>query len=221
MTELNTPIATNLFPPVPLSVEELARCIHGDDEMQGEAFSPWDRMPDANRGAYRSNAKAVLDLVASRASTWAPQQPQPIVLPSVEEVMQAICCMDYEGVLDGPTGVHRNMAQAALDLIASRVPVWGPVEPGTVIKAGTMYRVAYDAEITKAAERVAVSDFCASYGFCIDPRTVPADPVDDQVERVAKALHGADKPDHSWENEWGGTREIYRRLARVALEAAE
>ena len=72
------------------SVEEVARAIHGDDEMQGEAFSPWDRMPDANRGAYRSNAKAVLDLITSRASTWVPQQPQPIVLPSVEDASRRI-----------------------------------------------------------------------------------------------------------------------------------
>ena len=140
----------------------------------------------------------------------------PIVLPTVKEVRTAIIMAEHDG-----GWIEHTVARAVLDLIASRVPVWVPVEPGTVIKAGTMYRVAYDAEITKAAERVAVSDFCASYGFCIDPRTVPADPVDDQVERVAKALHGADKPDHSWENEWGGTREIYRRLARVALEAAE
>ena len=221
MTELNTPIAE--FEPIILSVEELARAIHGDDEMQGEAFSPWDRMPDANRDAYRSNAKAVLDLITSRASTWVPQQPQPIVLPSVEDVMQAICCMDYEGVLDGPTGVHRNMAQAALDLVASRVPVWVPVEPGTVVKKGTRYRVEYPWETV--GEYTASQDFRVSGSggrTLIDTATVPVDdPVDDQVERVAKALHGADKPDHPWEDELGGTREIYRRLARVALEAAE
>ena len=171
------------------SVEEVARAILGDDEMQGEAFSPWDRMPDANRGAYRSNAKAVLDLITSRASTWVPQQPQPIVLPSVEDASRRI----REAWAEKIGNSTDIAAQAVLDLIASRVPVWVPIEPGTVVKAGTMYRVAYDAEITKAVERVAVSDFCASDGFCIDPRTVPVDdPLSPAVAAFKEAWHAAD-----------------------------
>ena len=96
----------------------------------------------------------------------------PIVLPSVEDVMQVIYCMDYESVLDGPTDVHRNMAQAVLDFIVSRVPVWVPVEP-----------------------------------------------VDNQVERVAKAIHDADSESDTeqWTCEPDGVRETYRRLARAAM----
>lgn len=116
---------------------------------------------------------------------------QPIVLPNIEQMVSQLM---------GSTVLHgismqqwESLGQAALDLIASRVPVWVPIEPGTVVKAGTMYRVAYDAEITKAVERVAVSDFCASDGFCIDPRTVPVDdPLSPAVAAFKEAWHAAD-----------------------------
>lgn len=143
-------------------------------------------------------------------------EPQPIVLPSVDEVREVL---------------HQNegrfltvAAQAVLDLIASRVPVWVPVEPGTFIKAGTRVQEWYDPSNT-ATEWTWTTDCkwegCTNYRMLIDPRTVPAEPEPDPaVERVAKAIHDAEESDtEQWTCEPEGARETYRRLARAALGA--
>ena len=61
-----------------------------------------------------------------------PAQPPPVGLPTVDEAVEAV----IQSMRDGGWTYH-TAARAVLDLIAARVPVWQPVEPGTVIKAGT------------------------------------------------------------------------------------
>ena len=118
-------------------------------------------------------------------------QPQPaaVVLPTVGEVREAIIA----GTKLGGWMPH-TAAQAVLDLIASRLPVWQPVEPGTVIKAGTVTRIEWDDR--GAREEVTRSDytFCQTdlTRFYLDPRTVPAEPVepvDPRAELLAEKLH--------------------------------
>ena len=113
----------------------------------------------------------------------------PVVLPTVEEV--ALTIMQDDGY------PHREMApayltiaQAVLDLIASRVRHWVPVEPGTIIKVGTRVRRPYSfrsgyVEYTEYEERAARDD------FYIDPATVPAEPEDPRVELLAEELEAA------------------------------
>lgn len=61
---------------------------------------------------------------ADKASELIQSQPAPVVLPTVEEVREAIIA----GTKLGGWMPH-TAAQAALDLIASRVRHWVPVEP--------------------------------------------------------------------------------------------
>ena len=110
-----------------------------------------------------------------------PQLPA-TVLPTVDELADAILASATTG-----EGWHVSGARAALDLIAASVPPWKPVAPGTVIKAGTLYRVefaddganervdAFDREIPNSGAR-----------YYIDPRTIPAEP--SGVERVCRIL---------------------------------
>ena len=70
---------------------------------------------------------------------------QPIVLPSVEDASRRI----REAWAEKIGNSTDIAAQAVLDLIASRVPVWVPIEPGTVIKAGTRVREDWDDQITE------------------------------------------------------------------------
>ena len=60
-------------------------------------------------------------------------------------------------------------------------PPWQPIEPGTVIKAGTRYRRIC------AAERVAAKDFAAGEGYSVDSRTV-LDPDAALVEAIGSVL---------------------------------
>ena len=107
-------------------------------------------------------------------------QPQPaaVVLPTVDEVVDII----KEG------GFYSDTARAVLGLIAARLPVWQPVEPGTVIKAGTRVRRPYLTD-SGAVEHILPTDTPANDGWCIDPRTVPAEPVDPRAELLAEELH--------------------------------
>lgn len=108
---------------------------------------------------------------------------QPIVLPNIEQMVSQLM---------GSTVLHgismqqwESLGQAALDLIASRVPAWVPIEPGTVVKKGTLCRVEYPWETV--GEYTARHDFRVSVTGCrtlIDPRTVPAEPEDPRVAVV-------------------------------------
>ena len=95
----------------------------------------------------------------------------PIVLPTVDEVVDII----KEG------GFYSDTARVVLGLIAARLPVWQPVEPGTVIKAGTRVREDWDDHITEWAlgqDEDPYASRSRSSRYWLDPRTVPAEPVD-------------------------------------------
>ena len=110
----------------------------------------------------------------------------PVVLPTAKEVREAIIA----GTKLGGWMPH-TAAQAVLDLIASRVRHWVPVEPGTLIKAGTHYRI--ECCDGRANEYVASCDRKTdeSVPVYIDPATVPAEPEDPRVELLAEELEAA------------------------------
>ena len=108
----------------------------------------------------------------------AADNPAPIVLPSVDEVVDII--------KDG--GFYSDTARTILDLIAARLPVWQPVEPGTVIKARTRVREDWDGQITEwtlGQDEDPYASRSRSSRYWLDPRTVPAEPVDPRVAVVS------------------------------------
>ena len=107
--------------------------------------------------------------------------PAPIVLPSVDEVVDIL----KEG------GFYSDTARAVLSLISARLPVWQPVEPGTVIKAGTRVREDWDDQITEwtlGQDEEPYASRSRSSRYWLDPRTVPAEPVDPRAELLAEKL---------------------------------
>ena len=95
----------------------------------------------------------------------------PIVLPTEDEVVGII----KEG------GFCSVTARVVLGLIAARLPVWQPVEPGTVIKAGTRVREDWDDYITEwtlGQDEDPYASRSRSRRYWLYPRTVPAEPVD-------------------------------------------
>ena len=135
----------------------------------------------------------------------------PIVLPTVKEVRTAIIMAEHDG-----GWIEHTVARAVLDLIASRVPVWQPVEPGTVIKAGTRVRRPYLTD-SGAVEHILPTDTPANDGWCIDPRTVPAEPVDPRAELLAEELHNHGGCEEVWPCCSVSTVEHYRNDARDLL----
>ena len=135
-------------------------------------------------------------------------QPQPaaVVLPTVGEVVDII--------KDG--GFYSDTARAVLGLIAARLPVWQPIAPGTVIKAGTRVRRPYLTD-SGAVEHILPTDTPANDGWCIDPRTVPVEPVDPRVELVAEELHNHGGCEETWPRCSVSTVESYRNDARDLL----
>ena len=124
------------------------------------------------------------------AKRLASLEPQPIVLPSVEDASRRI----REAWAEKIGNSTDIAAQAVLDLIASRVPVWVPVEPGAVVKAGTLVREEYGRKVLRAEEWVPDRDFAAAAGHLfINPRTVPVDdPLSPAVAAFKEAWHAAD-----------------------------
>lgn len=102
----------------------------------------------------------------------------PVVLPTAKEVREAIIA----GTKLGGWMPH-TAAQAVLDLIASRVRHWVPVEPGTLIKAGTRVREDWDDQVTEwtLGEEL---DKDPKRRYWFDPRTVPAEPEDPRIKRA-------------------------------------
>ena len=110
---------------------------------------------------------------------------QPIVLPNIEQMVSQLM---------GSTVLHgismqqwESLGQAALDLISARLPVWQPVEPGTVIKAGTRVREDWDDQITEwtlGEDEDPYASRSRSSRYWLDPRTVPAEPEDPRVAVV-------------------------------------
>ena len=147
--------------------DQLAKTIH--DAACRCAYFP-DNHP-INRAGYLTAADKAAELLQS--------QPAPIVLPTAKEVREAIIA----GTKLGGWMPH-TAAQAVLDLIASRVRHWVPVEPGTLIKAGTHYRI--ECCDGRANEYVASCDRKTdeSAPVYIDPATVPAEPEDPRIKRA-------------------------------------
>ena len=151
---------------------------------------------DKRTGEVRDRSK-VTDC-ACDASTpyytrcYAPRTPQPqpaaVVLPTVDEVAD---------VLRSGDGLrfYSDSARDILDLVAAHLPVWQPVEPGTVIKAGTRWRCESGEGATlRVEEETAATPYTCRPSACryfIDPRTVPAEPEDPRVAVVAKAMSDA------------------------------
>ena len=135
--------------------------------------------------------------------------PAPIVLPTVDEVAD---------VLRSGDGLrfYSDSARDILDLIAARLPVWQPVEPGTVIKAGTRVRRPYLTD-SGAVEHILPTDTPANDGWCIDPRTVPVEPVDPRAELLAEELHNHGGCEEVWPCCSVSTVEHYRNDARDLL----
>ena len=138
-----------------------------------------------NRRAEKAEARVrVLEAEASQVNT--PQSP--VVLPEMTDEDARACCEGYCEAFSAPWAQRSDRlrwaraVQAVRDSLAARMPVWQPVEPGTVIKAGTRYRV----EGTHWAEErrrdtdwtpnASASDPMRTY---IDPRTLPAEPEPD------------------------------------------
>ena len=99
------------------------------------------------------------------------------LLPSVDEVVDIL----KEG------GFYSDTARDILGLIAARMPVWQPVEPGTVIKAGTRLREDWDdqiAEWTLGEDQDPYQNCGRRCRYYIDPATVPAEPEDQRIKRA-------------------------------------
>ena len=101
-------------------------------------------------------------------------------------------------------------------LNADGLPVWQPIEPGTVIKAGTRVRRPYLTD-SGAVEHILPTDTPANDGWCIDPRTVPAEPVDPRAELLAEELHNHGGCEEVWPCCSVSTVEHYRNDARDLL----
>ena len=77
-------------------------------------------------------------------------------------------------------------------LNADGLPVWQPIEPGTVIKAGTRVREDWDDQITEwtlGQDEEPYASRSRSSRYWLDPRTVPVEPVDPRAELLAEKLH--------------------------------
>ena len=117
------------------------------------------------------------------AKRLASRESRPIVLPSVEDASRRI----REAWAEKIGNSTDIAAQAVLDLIASRVPVWVPIEPGTVVKAGTRVREDWDDQITEwilGQDEDLYTSRSRSPRYWLDPRTVPAEPEDPRVAVV-------------------------------------
>ena len=129
-------------------------------------------------------AEAELASVAESATA------RPIRLPTVEEVREAIIAAERDG-----GWIEHTVARAVLDLIASRVPAWVPVNvddirPGMRVR---WVRGNSDTEGSFTVRDIADDRFYfedghvsrrMSYTWYIDPRTVPADPEDPRIKRA-------------------------------------
>lgn len=121
----------------------------------------------------------------------------PVVLPTVKEVREAIIAAERDG-----GWIEHTVACAVLDLIASRVPAWVPVNvddirPGMRVR---WVRGNSDTEGSFTVRDIADDRFYfedghvsrrMSYTWYIDPHTVPADPEDPRVELLAEELEAA------------------------------
>ena len=117
-----------------------------------------------------------------------PRETSPMHLPDVDDVARVIYESDFndpqwDDESEGLKDVYRVRAQAALDLIANRQPVWKRVEPGAKVEKGQRYRVEYangDAyELTAFGTRSVQDDGTTVYVL----RTVPAPETKESIIR--------------------------------------
>ena len=99
---------------------------------------------------------------------------------------------NYPDVFLTPDEVLTVFGPLAPVLNADGLPVWQPVEPGT-------------------------TDTPANDGWCIDPRTVPVEPVDPRAELLAEELHNHGGCEEVWPCCSVSTVEYYRNDARDLL----
>ena len=157
-----------------------------------------------------NRGNAVIDLTGAVA----------VVLPTVEEVREAIIAAERDG-----GWIEHTVARAVLDLIASRVPAWVPVNvddirPGMRVR---WVRGNSDTEGSFTVRDIADDRFYfedghvlrrMSYTWYIDPRTVPADPED---PRVALLLDWYDHAEPSGVNA-DDARDLLARLDAARAE---
>lgn len=146
------------------------------------------------------------------AKRLASLEPQPIVLPSVDEAREVLRQSEGRFLTDA--------AQAVLDLIASRCNTWQRIEAGATIEKGTKFRFESLLFDGNAVEGTAVNTSRAAKNGRWFIERKPSEQVDPLVEKVAKAIHDAEESDtEQWTCEPEGARETYRRLARAAMAA--
>ena len=140
-----------------------------------------------------------------------PTEPAPlVVLPTVDEIADVLGSA-YLAWSDNndKASIHRAYAAAVLDLFAARVPHWVRIEPGTLVKAGTRMR-----EVTKRGnveEWTSKTEWTPRNGeFYVDPRTIPAEPVDPALAVVIECLEESEPE----------TREADARRLLVLIDAA-
>ena len=175
-----------------------APCPHTPGAIHGRCYAQRPTpTPLAAILAAAEDAKRAHDRLCDLAETLLPESspvktadnPAPVVLPTVDEAAEAV----VQSMRDGGW-TYRTAAQAVLDLIADRVPVWVPVEPGTVINPGTRWRFESGEGATlRVEEETAATPYTcrpSSARYYIDPRTVPAEPEDPRVAAIAEVLEG-------------------------------
>ena len=166
--------------------------------------------------AYIALGTAIIDAAESLLPD--PEQPPPaaVVLPTVDEVVDII----KEG------GFYSDTARAVLGLIAERVPVWQPIEPGDIRPGMRVRYVTGDGtEGHFTVERVDDAGrfyFKKGYAWAgmsdhawyVDPRTVPAEPEDPRVavveEWLARETNGSD---------WAPVTDLLARIDAVRAAA--
>ena len=130
---------------------------------------------------------------APRPGNAKPDAHDPWILPTREQVARVLFASTYgdDGEQwDEVSGVRRAFYLDDADAALALLSPWRRVEPGTVVKAGTRYRIEGDGAPMGCYERTAQNDWKVanrSIRAYIDPRTVPAEP-DPRVKAVAQVL---------------------------------
>ena len=185
--------------------------------------------------------QAATGLVAGRPQA---DLTEPVDLPTAEELAKAMYPAIYgPPILTDPFAAASGYArmrylaasEAALALIRERLtPVeWQPIDfadikPGMRVRKETP---TVDARLTVTSIG-SIGCVCAK-GSCAydspdaiwsaDPRTIPAEPEDPRVERVAQALYeaGRDSTRPGWQDVTDKTRDKHLKRARAAVAAID
>ena len=142
--------------------------------------------------ARAARAEARVRVLEAEASSQVNTPQSPVVLPEMTDEDARACCEGYCEAFSAPWAQRSDRlrwaraVQAVRDSLAARMPVWQPVEPGTVIKAGTAYRIDWQPGrfnvYPPARYDIAADDpYEDDRTWSIDPRTVPAEPEDPRV----------------------------------------